>query len=105
MSVFASKAKQTRNRLPRSARKDSKEKKICKRKKEAIHCKQQWINVKDKLPEHRQRVIFKSERFELAGTGVYDYATFRDHTNSIVYDVHSWRPLEHCEKELKNEKY
>ena len=55
---------------------------------------QQWISVDDELPEHRQRVLMKTERFEYPAAGVYDYATFRDHDNNIVYDVTEWRPIE-----------
>lgn len=62
--------------------------------KEAVAFAQRWISVEDELPEHRQRVLFKSERFEYAGAGVYDYATFRDHDNNIVFDVTHWRPIE-----------
>jgi hypothetical protein len=62
--------------------------------KAGVEFAQQWISVDDELPVHRQRVLMKTKRFEYAAAGVYDYATFRDHDNNIVYDVECWRPIE-----------
>lgn len=67
---------------------------------------EEWINIKDKQPEDKQRVLIQDDVYAIVDIGCWnkEYNAFQENNDwgdFVDYHIEWWKPLPKMQKELK----